>query len=318
MDSNSFRQKFEATTAEVGRVVLGQDEVIEHVMLALLTGGHILIEGVPGLGKTLLVRAFSQVLGASFRRIQFTPDLMPSDVTGGNVFSQKSSQFEFIPGPVFTQLLLADEINRAPAKTQSSLLEAMQEVSVTTDGVTRALPQPFLVLATQNPIESQGTYPLPEAQLDRFLLKVNVRYPAIETELSLLEAYMGGFDPGALQLGHVLTPEDLLQMRVFTETVEVRREILDYITRLVAGTRNHKSIAVGASPRASVGLLKTARAHAAKEGRGYVIPDDVKSLAPAILRHRIVLHPDAELEGVTPDDVVSSILVETSVPGGTD
>ena len=317
MDTNQFKEKFDGTVDAISSVVLGQRDTVEHALIALLSGGHLLLEGVPGLGKTLLVRAFSRAIGCSFRRIQFTPDLMPSDVTGSNVFSQKTSSFEFVPGPVFTQLLLADEINRAPAKTQSSLLEAMQETSVTTDGVTRLLPRPFLVLATQNPIESQGTYPLPEAQLDRFLLKVNIDYPAEEVERSLLDAYVRGFDPQVLEIPQVLRPEELEEMRVFAESVQVQPEILDYITRLVTSTRSHRSIDVGASPRASIGLLKTARAHAAKEGRDFVIPDDVKSLARAVLRHRIVLHPDAELEGVTPDDVIASILVETSVPGGT-
>ncbi len=316
MDTAEFKQKFDRAVDEVASVVLGQRDVVEHALLAAISGGHVLLEGVPGLGKTLLVRALSQVLGCSFNRIQFTPDLMPSDVTGGNVFNQKSGDFEFIPGPVFTQLLLADEINRAPAKTQSSLLEAMQERAVTTDGVTRALPMPFLVLATQNPLESQGTYPLPEAQLDRFLLKVNVAYPAFEVEKALLHAYVAGFDPQVLTLARVLSVDDLVAMRQAASDVAVDHSILDYITRLVLATRDHKSIDVGASPRASVGLLVTARTQAASQGRNFVVPDDVKTLARSILRHRIVLYPDAELEGISPDDVIASILVETSVPGG--
>lgn len=316
MEPEEFEHGYHATVREISRVVLGQRAVIEHALVALLAGGHILIEGVPGLGKTLLVRCLAQVLGSSFRRIQFTPDLMPSDVTGGNVFSTKSGEFEFIPGPVFAQLLLADEINRAPAKTQSSLLEAMQERAVTIDGVTRRLPAPFLVLATQNPIESQGTYPLPEAQLDRFLMKVDVGYPDLATEQQLLQAYVGGFDPRNISLEQVLDSQRLQEMQAVLSSVDANVEILDYITRLVAATRDHRSVEVGASPRASIGLFQTARVSAAANRRNFLIPDDVKSFAHAVLRHRLVLHPDAELEGITPDDVIDSILAETSVPGG--
>lgn len=316
MELDQFAEKYERTVSEVSRVVLGQESIVQHALIALLAGGHVLLEGVPGLGKTLLVRSLGAVMGCSFGRVQFTPDLMPSDVTGGNVYNAKSSAFEFIPGPIFNQLVLADEINRAPAKTQSSLLEAMQERAVTVDGTTRKLPGPFLVLATQNPIESQGTYPLPEAQLDRFLLKVNVDYPAEEVEQQLLSAYVQGFNPQDLHVDQVLTAEELLQMQEALGRVQVSPEILEYITRLVRATRDHRSIDVGASPRASIGLLQTARAQAATASRDFLIPDDVKSFAHAVLRHRIVLHPDAELDGITPDDVVNSILAETSVPGG--
>lgn len=316
MELDQFAQKYERTVNEVSKVVLGQENIVEHVLIALLAGGHVLLEGVPGLGKTLLVRSLGAVLGCSFGRVQFTPDLMPSDVTGGNVYSAQTSAFEFIPGPIFTQLVLADEINRAPAKTQSSLLEAMQERAVTVDGVTRKLPSPFLVLATQNPIESQGTYPLPEAQLDRFLMKVHIDYPEEEVERNLLSAYIGGFDPQHLQVDQVLSAEELLQMQAALGQVQVSTGILEYITSLVRATRDHRSIDVGASPRASVGLLQTARARAATATRDFLIPDDVKSFAHAVLRHRIVLHPDAELDGITADDVISGILSETSVPGG--
>jgi MoxR-like ATPase len=277
----------------------------------------VLIEGVPGLGKTLLVRTLAHVLGVNFRRIQFTPDLMPSDVTGNNVWSTKLGAFEFVPGPVFTQLLLADEINRAPAKTQAALLEAMQERSVTTDGTTRQLPDPFLVLATQNPVESQGTYPLPEAQLDRFLLKVHVSYPSPEVERGILTNYLNGFDPGnleALSLRPVLSLERLSAMQRVLAGIEVHPELLEYITQIVTRTRSHPTVYVGASPRASVGLLWTARAAAASQGRSFVVPDDVKSYAHAVLRHRLILHPDAELENVSADDVIGNVLRETAVP----
>ncbi len=316
MELDQFAEKYEKTVNEVSRVVLGQRSIVEHALIALLAGGHVLLEGVPGLGKTLLVRSLGAVLSCSFGRVQFTPDLMPSDVTGGNVYNARASAFEFIPGPIFNQLVLADEINRAPAKTQSSLLEAMQERAVTVDGTTRKLPAPFLVLATQNPIESQGTYPLPEAQLDRFLMKVNVDYPEEEVERSLLRAYVDGFDPQRLDLEQVLTAEELVVMQGCLNRIQVSPGIVEYITSLVRATRDHRNIDVGASPRASVGLLQVARAQAATASRDFLIPDDVKSFAPAVLRHRIVLHPDAELDGITPDDVVASILAETSVPGG--
>lgn len=316
MELDQFAHKYNRTTSEVSKVILGQESIVEHALIALISGGHVLLEGVPGLGKTLLVRSLGAVLGCTFGRVQFTPDLMPSDVTGGNVYNAQSSAFEFIPGPIFTQLVLADEINRAPAKTQSSLLEAMQERSVTVDGVTRTLPHPFLVLATQNPIESQGTYPLPEAQLDRFLMKVHIDYPEEGVERDLLAAYVNGFDPQRLQVEQVLSAEELLEMQGSLSQVKVSPGILEYITSLVRATRDHRSIDVGASPRASVGLLQTARAHAATKARDFLIPDDVKSFAHAVLRHRVVLHPDAELDGITADDVISGILAETSVPGG--
>ncbi|MCA9641067.1 MAG: MoxR family ATPase, partial [Myxococcales bacterium] len=284
---------------------------------ASLARGHVLIEGVPGLGKTLLVRALSHVLGAGFKRIQFTPDLMPSDVTGGNVFDQSKGQFLFMPGPVFTQLLLADEINRAPAKTQSALLEAMQDRSVTADGETRALPEPFLVIATQNPVESQGTYPLPEAQLDRFLIKVHVTHPTQAAEQQILTNYLHGFDPANLDrvgLQQVLSVEQLLEMQSALNSVRVDPEIVAYVTDIVGRTRSHRAVYLGASPRASIGLLTTARARAAAEGRDFVVPDDVKVFAPGVLRHRLILHPDAELEGTTADDCVEGILREAPVP----
>jgi MoxR-like ATPase len=309
--------RFQRIRAEIARALVGQDDVIDHTLVAILARGHVLVEGVPGLGKTLLVRALGRVLGCGFKRIQFTPDLMPSDVTGGNVFNQKKDAFEFFAGPVFTQLLLADEINRAPAKTQSALLEAMQEHSVTADGVTRPLPQPFFVIATQNPIESQGTYPLPEAQLDRFLFKVHIGHPTQDTEKQVLKNHLAGFDATQLDrygLERVITAEELLAMQGALGQVRVGEELIDYITDVVARTRKHRSIYLGASPRASIALLSSARAQAATEGRDYVVPDDVKVLAPAVLRHRLVLHPDAELEGVSPDDCVDEILREATVP----
>jgi MoxR-like ATPase len=317
MELDQFNDIYERVRAEIGRVLLGQDEVVEHVLIAVLARGHVLIEGVPGLGKTLLVRTLGHVLGCEFKRIQFTPDLMPSDVTGGNVFNQQKNAFEFIPGPVFTQLLLADEINRAPAKTQAALLEAMQDRSVTADGVTRKLPEPFFVLATQNPVESHGTYPLPEAQLDRFLMKIEVRHPSPEVEKAILRNHVQGFEASNLPgfgLQRVLTHEQIVALQGLLTRVRVDDGIIDYITDIVGRTRNHRSVYLGASPRASIGLLACGRARAAAEGRDFVIPDDIKALAPAVLRHRLMLHPDAEIEGMSPDDCVSDILRDANVP----
>jgi len=270
-------------------------------------------------GKTLLVRCLASVLGAEFKRIQFTPDLMPTDVTGGNVFDARKGEFYFAKGPVFTQLLLADEINRAPAKTQSSLLEAMQEASVTVDGVSRPLPAPFMVIATQNPVESQGTYPLPEAQLDRFLLQLLVGHPTQTGEKQILRNYVAGFDAARLEraeLQRVADPSVVLAMQAYVSHVRVDDQIVDYISELVARTRAHPSIFLGASPRGALGLVAAARTHAAVHGRDFVIPDDVQAYAAPVLRHRILLQPDAELSNQRADDVIESILREVPVPQG--
>jgi len=315
VNTEDLSQELQRIANEVSRVLVGQEALVEHVLVGLVARGHVLIEGVPGLGKTLLVRALGRVLGLSFRRIQFTPDLMPSDITGSTLYSQKLGEFSFVPGPVFTELLLADEVNRAPAKTQSALLEAMQERSVTTDGITRPLPEPFLVLATQNPIESQGTYPLPEAQLDRFLLKLEVKHPTAAAEAQILTNYVAGFDPGELtHLNQVSRQETVLSMQRALAEIRVTNEIIAYITDIVRRTRSHPSVSLGASPRASIGLLGVARAHALWEGRDFVVPDDVKSYAHAVLRHRLQLQPDAELEGITADHCVDSVLRDAVVP----
>jgi MoxR-like ATPase len=317
VDTNAFRATFDRIRSEVERALVGQTELVEHALIALVARGHVLLEGAPGLGKTLLVRVLGRVLSCEHRRIQFTPDLMPSDVIGGNVWSQPKGAFEFFKGPVFAQLLLADEINRAPAKTQSALLEAMQERQVTVDGVSRPLPDPFLVMATQNPIESQGTYPLPEAQLDRFMFKLAVLAPSHEIEMAILRNHLAGFDAQAIErlnLERVITPAVLLDMQAFARQLRVDDGIVGYIADIVCRTRGHRSLYYGASPRASIALLHGAQARAASRGRDFVSPDDVKALAPAVLRHRVGLQPDAEIEGMSTDDCVAEILRDVRVP----
>jgi MoxR-like ATPase len=313
----TFADTYARLQQALGAVIVGQDDVIDGVLTALFARGHVLIEGVPGLGKTLLVRALARTLQCQFKRIQFTPDLMPSDVTGGSVFDTRENQFRFVQGPVFTQLLLADEINRAPAKTQAALLEAMQECQVTVDGRAMPLPRPFIALATQNPIESQGTYALPEAQLDRFLFKLVVRHPDAAAEREILRLHIAGLDPadfGRVGLQALVDTEEVLAMQALADRVHVDDAVLDYIVRVVQSTRSHRSVFLGASPRASVALVAAARVRAASEGRAFVVPDDVKAFAQAVLRHRLSMQPDAELEGVGADEVIDSLLREIPVP----
>lgn len=308
---------FELVTGEIGKVLVGQPELVEGTLIALFCEGHVLIEGVPGLGKTLLVNVLSKVLSVDFKRVQFTPDLMPSDLTGHSIFSMVEQKFNFSSGPIFTNLLLADEINRAPAKTQSALLEAMQERQVTVDGQTYPLPRPFITLATQNPLEQEGTYPLPEAQLDRFMFKLLVDYPTAEQEQSILQHYVEGRDPRDLTrfgLQQVLSAEKIGEIRNAVAQVTVDPVIVKYMTDLVTKTRAWHSIAVGASPRASVNLLLASRVMAACQGRNFVVPDDVKSIAPWILRHRIRLRPEAEIEGLRSDDTIAELLDSVEAP----
>jgi MoxR-like ATPase len=302
---------------ELGKVFVGQEKLVRGVLGALLADGHVLIESVPGLGKTLLVRALGRVLGCAFNRIQFTPDLMPSDVTGSPVFDERIHDFRFRPGPVFTQLLLADEINRAPAKTHSALLEIMQETRVTIDGVNHPIERPFLVMATQNPIESEGTYNLPEAQLDRFLFKLVADYPSLGEETDILRLHTRDSAPDAAlteRLEMVTGPEEVLAMQRRCARVLVDDHVLGYIAALVRKTRQWPTFSLGASPRAGVAVLRGARAVAALEGRDYALPDDVQEVALPALRHRVMLTPEAEVEGRGADEMLTELIRSVEVP----
>ncbi len=307
-----------AARAEVAKVIIGQDEAVELALITLLTRQHALIEGVPGIAKTLLVRTLSHVLGVATGRVQFTPDLMPSDVTGTNIFNLQTNQFTLVRGPVFTAFLLADEINRAPAKTQSALLQAMQERMVTIDRETHVLDENFTVFATQNPADSEGTYPLPEAQKDRFMFKIKMEPPTRDEELLLARRTMGADSPESVLASGgvkaVLGKGDLAGLRAGLDMVLVRDEIAAYIVDLVRATRAHESVLVGAGPRATQSLLLGSRARAAVSGRDYVTPDDARSLAGPVLGHRIVLRPEFEIEGLTIEEVVARILEQVAVP----
>jgi MoxR-like ATPase len=316
-DASTFVERL---VAEAGKVVVGQRHMIERMLVALLTGGHVLLEGVPGLAKTLAVRTVADAVGLAFRRIQFTPDLLPADLIGTQIYDQRTGQFTVRKGPVFTQVLLADEINRAPAKVQSALLEAMQERQVTIGGETFPLPDPFIVLATQNPIEQEGTYPLPEAQVDRFMLKVKVGYPTREEERAILDRMGVASPPRAARAAQ---PEETARARALVPRIYADDRLKDYVVSLVLATRDPRGhglpdleglIEYGASPRASLYLLAAARAHAFLRRRGYVVPDDVKAVAYDVLRHRIALTYEAEAEEVTPEKVVTRVLERVEVP----
>ncbi|HEX3489746.1 MAG TPA: MoxR family ATPase [Streptosporangiaceae bacterium] len=303
--------------AEVAKAVVGQDQVVSGLVIALLCQGHVLLEGVPGVAKTLLVRAVAAALSLDSKRVQFTPDLMPGDVTGSLIYDARTARFEFRQGPVFTNLLLADEINRTPPKTQAALLEAMEERQVSVEGEPRKLPVPFLVAATQNPVEYEGTYPLPEAQLDRFLLKLTVALPERADEISIVTRHATGFDPrdlGAAGLRQVASAADLAVARRAVAQVRVSPEITGYIVDVCRATRQSASLRLGASPRGATALLATSRAWAWLAGRDYVTPDDVKTLARPTFRHRVQLRPEAELEGVTADGVLEGVLASVPVP----
>ncbi len=298
---------------EVERAVVGKRHLLEMIMAAVLAGGHVLLEDYPGLGKTLIARSFASALGLDFKRIQFTPDLLPGDITGGYIFNRTKNKFELRQGPVFTNILLADEINRASPKTQSALLESMQEGQVTMDGESLKLPDPFLVLATQNPIEYEGTFPLPEAQLDRFMLKLTVGYPSLEEEKEILQRRRER-KQDELSLRQITKPTQLLEMRAALETIHVDPDLEGYISALVHATRTDRRVAVGASPRGSLAFLKMARAHAALAGRDYILPDDVKHFAVPVLSHRLLLQPEYWMSHQVNGDVIRDVLSNTPVP----
>jgi MoxR-like ATPase len=310
-------RKVERVLEELGTVVLGQDEMLRQMMVALLAGGHALLEGVPGTAKTLSIRALAMTLELRFGRVQFTPDLMPTDLIGVNVLDELKRDFAFHPGPVFTDLLLADEINRAPAKTQAALLEAMQERQVTVDGTTRPLPAGFTVFASQNPVEYEGTYPLPEAQLDRFLLKIHIGYPPERAERAILDRYVAGFMADRAEtygIRPLVGRGELVALRDEVARVHVEGSVLDYVTRIVRATREEPTFALGASPRAGVALFLASRAGAYLSGRDFVTPDDVKDLALPVLRHRVVLTPEAEVEGRSVDERLGAMLGSIPAP----
>ncbi|UBU14726.1 AAA family ATPase [Nonomuraea gerenzanensis] len=314
-NGDSAREALGALRAEVAKAVVGQDAVVTGLVIALLCRGHVLLEGVPGVAKTLMVRTLSSALTLDFKRVQFTPDLMPGDVTGSLIYDAKTAEFEFREGPVFTNLLLADEINRTPPKTQAALLEAMEERQVSVEGSARELPDPFVVCATQNPVEYEGTYQLPEAQLDRFLLKLTVPLPPREQEISVLDRHARGFDPRDLsEIKAVASAADLAAGREAAARVHVAPEVLGYIVDVARATRSSPSLQLGVSPRGATALLAAARAWAWLSGRPYVTPDDVKALARPALRHRVQLRPEAELEGATADGLLDGILASVPVP----
>lgn len=317
MSVRTVQEIAEGLAAEVGKAVLGQEEVVRQCIRAVLAGGHVLLEGVPGTAKTLLVKALAHAVGCEFRRVQLTPDLMPADIIGVSVFNTARGEFEFRRGPVFTQFLLADEVNRAPAKTQSALLEGMEERRVTVDGQAYPLPHPFTVFATQNPIEHEGTYPLPEAQLDRFLFKCLVDYPSREEEWRVLDMHHRGVDPHSLESLGVqcaVAPEELDAARPEITAVTVDPSVMEYVLDVVRASRQSPFVLLGASPRAAALLLIASKAAAAESGRGFVVPDDVKEAAVPILRHRLILQPEAEVDGLSPDAAIDSIVNSVPVP----
>lgn len=311
MDVNDVKETFSNLREVVHKKVVGKDDVIDYIFIGLMTEGHVLLEGVPGIAKTYITNTIAEVLSCDFKRVQFTPDLLPSDILGTMILDKKTNSFKIKKGPIFTNFLLADEINRAPPKTQSALLEAMQEKQVTIDVNTYPLSFPFIVVATQNPIEMEGTYPLPEAQLDRFLFKVDVTYPNYDEEIEIIKLKK----KDEVKLKPILTVKKLGTLKNLIEkNVEINEDIIKYIVEIVRATRTHESVLYGASPRASIAFLRAGRVKAAIEGRDYVIPDDIKNLAYSVLNHRIILKPEAVVEGITKENIISDILKSVSVP----
>ena len=315
LDISPVMTRTERVKAEIGQVIVGQEEMLDLLLVALFTNGHVLLEGVPGIAKTLTAKLLAKTIQADFSRIQFTPDLMPADVVGTSVFNMKKSDFSFKAGPILSNVVLIDEINRAPAKTQSSLFEVMEERQVTVDGITRNMEAPFFVVATQNPIEQEGTYKLPEAQLDRFLFKVILSYPSLEEEQSILRRFRDDFS-GVLNesVTPVLSPSDIAECQRIIEQVYIREELLDYIAAIVHSTRNNADLFLGASPRASLSLMKSAKAVAAMSGRNFVTPDDIRYVSYPVLNHRVILTPEREMEGYTTREVLDEIVKKIEVP----
>jgi MoxR-like ATPase len=309
-----YRQIVKTVVSNVEQVVLDKTSVVRTAFSAMIAGGHVLLEDVPGVAKTVLVRALAITTGCSFTRIQCTPDLLPSDVSGVSIFNQRTQDFEFRPGPIFAQIVIADEINRATPRTQSALLEAMAEGQVTVDGITRKLKQPFIVFATQNPVEHEGTFPLPEAQLDRFMMRLSMGYPSITAEADLIERVRMAHPLDSLK--PVTDPETVLRMQASVRDIFVHEKVRDYILRIIGRTRDSTHLSLGASPRASIALFKAAQSYAAVVGRGFVIPDDVKALAHPVLEHRLILNPESRLRRVTTHSVLRDILSEVPVPAG--
>jgi len=315
VDLTSLNEQVKKIKEEIGKVIVGQETMVELLITAILADGHVLIEGVPGVAKTLTAKLISKIISADFSRIQFTPDLMPSDVLGTSVFNLKTSEFDFRPGPIFSNIILIDEINRAPAKTQAALFEVMEERQVTVDGLTHKMKTPYIVLATQNPIEHEGTYRLPEAQLDRFLFKVMATYPTMDEEIEIINRQHHRKGVQAIsEVSAILTAYEILHFRQFAQQVHVENNLIKYIAQIIQETRNNPMLFLGASPRASIAILNSAKAYAMINGRDFVNPEDIKFVALPVLRHRIILSPEKEMEGVSADEVVKQIVDKVEVP----
>lgn len=315
VDLSALKQSVENIKAEIGKVIVGQERMVDLLITAILADGHVLLEGVPGVAKTLTAKMIARVIDADFSRIQFTPDLMPSDVLGTSVFNMKSSEFEFKSGPIFSNIVLIDEINRAPAKTQAALFEVMEERQITIDGQTYKMDEPYLVVATQNPIEQEGTYRLPEAQLDRFIFKVSVNYPTLDQEVAILQSHNTKKATARLEdLKAILTKEQIKEYRATINEIHVEDNLLAYIAQIVNATRNSVDLYLGASPRASIAILQSAKAFAAIQGRDFVTPEDVKSMAKPVIRHRVIITPEKEMEGLSSDEVTQQIIDKIEVP----
>lgn len=324
MEENIFQQRIDLSGLsrsvfevrnEISKVIIGQHKMVDLLLIGLICDGHILIEGVPGVAKTLTAKLMAKIIDVDFSRLQFTPDLMPSDVTGTSVFNPKEGEFKFKPGPIFSNIILIDEINRAPAKTQAALFEVMEERQVTVDGITHEMRFPFIVLATQNPIEQEGTYRLPEAQLDRFLFKVEVNYPTLQEEISILNTQQGKAPSQLLDdVKKILSPHEIQLYRTLIQGIIIEPKLIEFIAKIVNETRNNPSLYLGASPRASLAILRSAKANAAIKGRDFVTPEDIVEMAPHVLRHRIILTPEKEMEGITADDLIDIILKTVEVP----